>query len=186
MSIQVHPSASGRTDRAARGTMPLVPGLQGQVRPYIAEVRQSDEIDRDRWAALLARLLLEADLTAEQAAHPVGPVPVASRTIYKWLNREVGVGPTKVRDVVRAFGYPSARALVEVGWLDNEEVGITGLSARQPAADPLVRQIGASLAAQTVPEETRGILRRSLRTVYDPWVQMHGVGGHEPSAAARA
>jgi hypothetical protein len=149
-------------------------------------VRTSDEIDRDKWAALLARLLLESNLTAEQAAHPVGPVPVAARTIYKWLNREVGVGPTKVRDVVRAFGYPSPRALVEVGWLDNEEVGITGLSSRQPAADPLVRQIGASLAAQTVPEETRSILRRSLRAVYEQWVQMQGIGGHEPPASARA
>lgn len=165
--------------------MPLTTGLQGQVKPYIAEVRESDEIDRDKWAALLARLLLEANLTPEQAAHPVGPVPAAARTIRKWLGRENGVGPTKVRDVVRAFGYSPARALIEVDWLATDELGITGLSARQPAADPLARQIGASLTAKAIPEETRNILRRSLRAAYETWLAMQGVAGHEPSASAR-
>lgn len=166
--------------------MPLKTGLQGQVKPYIADVRESDEIDRDKWAALLARLLLESNMTPEQAAHPVGPVPAAARTIRKWVGKENGVGPTKVRDVVRSFGYSPARALIEVGWLASDELGITGLATRQPAADPLARQIGASLAAKGIPEETRNILRRALRAAYDSWLAMQGIGGHEPPASARA
>jgi hypothetical protein len=138
-------------------------------------VRESDEIDRELWASLLGGLLRAADLTPETAAQPAGPVPATWRTIRKWLNQESGVGAGKVRDVCRALGYPPVRALVEVGWLQHSEVGVTGLAAPPSAsADPLVRKINASLSAQAIPVSVRSVLRRMLQGTYDGWLELHG------------
>lgn len=189
MSIQPHPLITRCSPGAARGLAPLASGLEGQVTPYVSDVRESDEIDREQWARLLTRLLLEAHLSPEQAARPVGPVPAAPRTIRKWLTKEGGVGAAKVRDVARSLGYPVPRALVEVGFIGADEFGVTGLTAppSRSTRDPLMRRIDASLAPESgVPEEVKGVLRQLLDAAYGSWLRMYAIGGgHEPPASKR-
>lgn len=185
MSTYVTGQLSRCTPEATRGRLPLVSGLEWQSTPYLDDVRESEEIDRDKWSELLERLLREGKLTPETAARPVGPVPAAARTIRKWISGESGVGATKVRDVARSLGYSPSRALIEVGFLDTTEFGITGLTAASPLTDPTLIQIQRSLAHEATPEQTRTILRRSVRAAYDSWLAMQGIGGHEPAASRR-
>lgn len=168
-------SISARAPRAVvKDSLSLKPSRQRQVNAYVADVRESEEIDPERWATLLESLLRAADLTPETAAQPAGPVPATWRTIRKWLSGEQGVGARKIRDVTRALGYPPVRALVEVGWLQPNEVGVTGLAAPPSAsADTLVRKIAAALADQRIPTTVRSVLRRLLQGAYDGWLDMN-------------
>jgi len=151
-------------------------------------VRESEEIDRDRWQELLSRLLREAGLSPERAASSAGgPVPANARTIRKWMSRETGVGAARVRDVARSLGYSPTRALLEVGFFTADEFGVTGLAAPPTTSnDPLIRRLIQSLSQEAgTPEPARNILRRLLQGAYESWLAMQGIGGHEPSASAR-
>lgn len=174
MPVQRRSMPACRASTVTRDSLSLATGRKRQLNAYVPDVRETDEIDPEQWAKLLEALLRAANLTPEAAAQPAGPVPATWRTIRKWLSGESGVSARKVRDVTRSLGYPPVRALVEVGWLQHTEVGVTGLAAPPSASsDGLVRKIAAALADQRIPTPVRSVLRRLLQGAYDGWLDMH-------------
>lgn len=172
---------------AVNATLHLAPGRKRQVTTYVPSVREGDDIDREQWARLLEQWLRAADLTPERAAAPVGPIDANWRTIRKWLDQEQNVGARRVRDVARALGYPPTRALVEVGFLDPTEVGVTGLAAPPSApTDPVIRKVNAALSNQAIPDGVRTVLRQLVDSAYQGWLRMQNQPPKEPSARERA
>lgn len=138
--------------------------------------RESDDVDRAAWAALLGELLASAGMTPEQAAQPAGPVSVNWRTIRKWLRQEKdgGVSVAKIRDVCRDLNYPVLDALVRVGFITAEEARL----AREPIAPapPLprpLRQIADVLTDRRVPDAPKGQLRQAVQAAFDLWAGMY-------------
>jgi hypothetical protein len=138
---------------------------------YVAGVRETDDIDMDRWSALLFELMTARGYGSPEAmVEPQGPVAAHARTVRKWLKQESGAGIKQVRDVARALGYPPALALVRVGFLEPAEVGTAGLVAPPPGVpDPLVQQITANLHPTRHTEAERSMLRRYLQAGVDSW-----------------
>lgn len=179
MSVQLRSMVAACPDSVTSTRLADMTGQLGQNNAYGSDVREGEELDRAAWATLLGGLLMSADLTPEQAAQPVGPVPAGWRTIRRWLKQETGVSALAVRDVSRALGYPPTRALVEVGFLQHQEVGITGLAAPPSAsADRDIRKYQATLADKRIPTGTRSILRRLLNSAYDSWLEMYEARAH--------
>lgn len=181
--------AHDRSPPAGRGRLRFTAGQKRQVTAYVAAVRESDEIDRAAWAKLLTELLNSAGLTPEQAdVRAGGPVNAPWRTIRKWLSQETGVSARRVRDVARDLGYPTAHALVQVGFLSREEVGLSGPVRPTAGPDPLLRRVGNALTNETIPEDLRAKLRRGVQAAYDSWLDWLKTLGQEtstPPARAR-
>lgn len=89
--------------------------------------RPRSSVDPTKWATLLDEIL---------ANRPDAPMPASEQTVRKWRKGQSGVTADMVRDVCRALGWPVARALVEVGWLTPDELGVAGFVPLKPPPEP--------------------------------------------------
>lgn len=134
--------------------------------------RPSSDVDPHKWRVLFDEMLAANGVEPENAARPNGPVPVSAPTIRKWRKAQGGVTADMVRDVCRAMNYPVARALVAVGWLAPEELGISGLAPLrlppvvQHALDPLAKRINTMLTDPRF-EEAWPEARKLFAAAYD-------------------
>lgn len=180
--VRTADGSAGRKPRGDSARLPPTPGRKRQDPVYVDAVsRDSDEIDRAAWAKLLNELLISAGLTPETAAAPNGPIDANWRTIRKWLTKDQGISVRRIRDVARALGYPPTHALVQVGFLTQEETGLAGPTRPGPVPDPLLRRLAGALANQTIPDDDRGRLRRALQHSYDIWLEWIKTAAQEPT-----
>lgn len=136
--------------------------------------RAPSAVDAQKWAELLREMLTAHGLSSEGAAKANGgPVPASAVTIRRWLAAHQGVTADMVCETCRALGYPPARALVMVGVLAPDELGITGLLPLplDPARrlDPLAARINAMLANSDRPQ-----VRRVFQAAYDALALLDG------------
>jgi DNA-binding transcriptional regulator YdaS (Cro superfamily) len=114
-------------------------------------------IDRDAWAELMAALI-ESETRGKKAAFS-RLIGVNTRTLDRWLAREVDVSEESVRSVARATNRPAMDLLIKVGYYRQDEV--PGAASGEHM-DPDVLIILRRLADPNTPEAERTTIREML------------------------
>lgn len=167
--VVAHDPAPSASDR---------PRLPRPYRAIVDDTPNSLIINTAEWASLLREQLAERGLTPLTAATPAGPVPAGVATIRRWLdNRAQVVSVEKILEVCRALGYPVPRALVRVGILRPEEVGVVGLAPTTPVLVPIVHRINGLLHNRRIPEAARDWLGELLEATVSFWAKSLGAPG---------
>lgn len=102
--------------------------------------------------------LIESETRGKKAAFS-RLIGVNTRTLDRWLAREVDVSEESVRSVARATNRPAMDLLIKVGYYRQDEV--PGLASSEPT-DPDVLIILRRLADPNTPEPERQTIREML------------------------
>ncbi|MGI5178641.1 hypothetical protein ACQEVZ_20125 [Dactylosporangium sp. CA-152071] len=120
-------------------------------------------IDRDAWAELMTALI-DSETRGKKAAFS-RLIGVNTRTLDRWLAREVDVSEESVRSVARGTNRSPMELLIKVGYYRQDEVELGGPNTEP--IDPDVLIILRALADPNTPEPQRATIREMLSYLAD-------------------
>lgn len=123
--------------------------------PYPLVMPSSDRsFNRDAWAAAVAELMTEHTRgKKEPFARRLG---INSRTVTRWLEREVDASEESVRLVARTFGVPPVDLLLRVGYYEQADLHMSHRPGpEEVAGDPALKVIEESALSQRVKDRMR-------------------------------
>lgn len=130
--------------------------------PYRVAVSPSPEINRQRFARFVARVLSDARDRGLNDRDITNATTISASTFHRWQRGDFATTPDvgKITAFCEGLGVPTRSALLALGAEEGRDD-----PAPEPALDPEIRKIQRALADPNVSDQEKVIIREMLKMV---------------------